>query len=409
MDLLTLDRTTFLPKELVEGYTSLIWTERFREAGEWELVTSDINRTRALLPIGSLVTLRDVSEVMFVESHSMLREKDGGIGLKVIGRTFETFLENRVLLPTVYNESWAVYGKYKDSEFISLMLWNHLVNTTGEDPTRTARTQDSKTGIPNVVVTDSGTLTDVTKSWALESGEVYGRFKEILVSSSYGIRAIRPVRSTGNVMTFDTTRTANRGKVTKTVTSNITKLCIDVYNGTDRTATQSVVEPVVLNYGAGHIDSPEYLISNRSFRNMATISASTGTASIWPNVTPPPNQNTTGLDRRTLFVDAGAKGDTQLLADYETAAYQKGYSELAKHQQTSIFDGAMSLLSPFLYQKDYFLGDKISLMGEFGFQEDMYVSEYTRTMDVEGERGYPSLVATEEFEVQSRKTEGPMQ
>jgi len=193
-------------------------------------------------------------------------------------------------------------------------------------------------------------------------------------------------------MTFDTSRTTNRGVVTKTTTNNISQLRLDVYNGLDRTRHQSDREPVMFHYDSGHIDEPEYLFSSKDLKNMAVVNTSLGTVMVWPDITPAPNQNVSGLARRSLFLDGGKPGDDMLYNDFMLAVTQKARIELTKHNRALLFDGAISAVTPYKYNSEYFLGDKVTLLAQYGFEESMIVSEYIRTEDAEGDRGYPGLI-----------------
>jgi len=391
MDVVRLDSVTYYPDTLIEGYNSMVWTERFRENGDFEMKTPKVAETRTLLPEGKMLGLLDSKEVMIVETHSIGRDSEGYPELTITGRTVETFLENRVLGHIYHDTPWQVYRLYTPSEFVSLILWNHVVNTTGEDPSRAWITNFPYTAIPQVVTTDSTSRIDTTKTWWLEPGVVYDQLRDILALTELGVRAIRPPGTTGNVMTFDTSRTVSRGTVSKVLTSNIPELRLDVYNGINRTRWQSTVEPVIFHYEAGDIEDPEYLFSIKDYKNLAMVIGSMGTAEIWPDVTPAPDTTVAGFARRTLYVDVGKVDDTMTAPDYLAAITQKGRLELKKHNLTTVFDCAISPLSPYKYGEHYFLGDYVTLLAEYGFESSMIVSEYVRTEDQAGDRGYPGL------------------
>jgi hypothetical protein len=103
------------------------------------------------------------------------------------------------------------------------------------------------------------------------------------------------------------------------------------------------------------------------------------------------DQNVAGFNRRVLMVDGGTQG-SQVLADFNAANIQKAKIELKKHNRAVLFDGTISPLSPYKYNSEYFLGDKVTLLAEYGYEAQMQVSEYVRTEDAEGDRGYPGLI-----------------
>jgi hypothetical protein len=386
MDVLRLNSSTFLPDTLIEGYSSMIWTERNVEAGEFQLKSNLIAQTQLTLPERSMITLRDTKEVMIVESHS-IDHSDDGPELTVTGRTFETFLENRGLMPTVYGEGWPVYKEYTPSDMLSLLLWIHLVNSSGEDPTRPDTLMDLYTAIPNLVVTNSASRPETASNWTLEASIAYQRVRDFLTLAKLGIRNIRPTDTSGSVVSFDTSRTISRGEITKTVMDSITQLRVDVYDGADRTRNQTALGPVIFHYDSGHIDSPSYLFSSKDLKNMVQLYTSYGNLDIWPEGGDP---MVSGLDRRVLLVDGGSQGD-QDINDFMALATQKAFIELSRRGRTVLFDGAISHVSPYVYNRDYFLGDQVTLLAEYGFEQSMIVSEYVRTEDSDGDHGYPGL------------------
>jgi hypothetical protein len=391
MDVMKVDPTSYLPGPLVEGYSSMIWTERFLEVGDFHLTTPKIEETKLLIPEGSLITLRDSREVMLVETHNIEVSKEGIPELKVDGRTLESHLDNRAL-GNVYQTPWVAYKQYKTSEISAYLLWNFLVNTTNQDPGLVGGIKDPKDAVPGFVVTDSTTIVEAVKEWSLQEGQVYSQFRDILNLGNLGVRGIRPPGTTGNVMTFDTSGGGSRGDVSKVSTPNITGFRLDVYNGLDRTRFQSDREPVIFHYDSGDIDEPKYLLSIKDYKTSAVVVSSIGLTEVWPftGITPP-STPPTGLDRRVLFVDGGTQGDATL-PDFTASVIQKGMVELAKHNRMILFDGAISPISNYKYGADYFLGDSVSVLAQYGFEAEMVIAEYIRTEDHEGDRGYPTLV-----------------
>jgi hypothetical protein len=390
MDILKLE-DSYLPGPMVEGYTSMIWTERFTEAGDFSLVTPQIQEMKLLIPEGSLLTHRETEEIMQVETHNIEVDDDGIPNLVVEGRTLETASEKRAAMG-VHGEPWSSYKNYTASEIASLLLWTYLVDTTGQDASRVGGTHDVDDAVPGFVVTDSTTLAEVAASWSLQEGVVYSQLRDILTLGRLGVRAIRPPGTTGNIMTFDTSGGGTRGDVSKVSTPGISGVRLDVYNGLDRTRFQTDREPVIFHYDSGHINSPKYLSSIKDFYNVALVTSSLGVTEVWPETgTTPPSTPPTGLDRRVLFVDGGTQGDA-LLADFTQSVIQKGMVELAKHNRMILFDGQISAVSPYKYKTHYFLGDDVSLLAQYGFEDEMVVAEYVRTEDKDGDRGYPTLI-----------------
>jgi hypothetical protein len=390
MDVLRLDAATAVADLLIDNYVSMIWTERFYGSGDFELRTHQIEKTRADLPQGALVSLRDSDEIMVVHTHNMSRDEAGKPTLIITGRGLDTIMEKRVLLSTVYNVPWATPQLYTPAEYLALLMWNALVNTTGEDPTRPRSDQhiwDTWTAVPNLVVTDSSTISASAIQWWLKSGQSSSRVEELIKLTEYAIRNIRPKNTNADVISFDTSDTVSRGSVIRTYTEGITEMCLDVYNGLDRSLEQTSRPPVVFRWDFDHILSPEYVMSDSSYMNMARISSSIGIFTVYESGA----AESIGLDRNILYLDGGDIGDQDPLI-FQVALEQKAIAELRKHQQMVYFDGKISAANPYTYGTDYTLGDIVTLSGEFGFSSSMIVSEYIRNEDTSGEQSYPGLV-----------------
>lgn len=387
MDVLRLDPTTYLPDALIEDYSSMIWTERYSGAGEFKMKSSQVLGTLDFLQEGRLITLLDTKEVMIIETRSVGVDNNGYPEVTVTGRTFETFLEQRAITALTYNEPWKALKQYKDSEMASLLLWNTLVNSTGQDPTRSGTIQSTLTAIANLGVTISSNLTETASDWWLESGEVYEFFTNVLSIEALGIRSIRPSGFSASLISFDTTNTSSRGAIIKTPTSGITKLCLDVYSGLDRTDSQTIREPIIFHYTSGDIDEPSYLRSIRDYKNMAIVTSSIGVLEV--QGIPPAGS---GMNRRILYLDGGDIGDLEY-AVFSEALKQKAKAELQQHNMLYMFDGAISPLARYKYGVDYNLGDTVTVMAGYNVHQTMMVSEYIRTEDAEGDRGYPGLSA----------------
>lgn len=429
MDVLPLDKDTFLPDGLVEGFTSKIWTERYGPAGDFQFKTPLINETREKLPEDTLITLRDSDTVMVVENHEIGVDEDGIEELTITGRTFETFLEKRYIVGD-YGVPWALQLNYTVQDALMLYIWNSVVNPHLYDVTRPGDVPHiAQDNIPNVLVSDSvvptsGPITypgadegefdpsDLvsTQEWWIGSGQIYKQVVDFLNVGKLGIRIIRPVS------VFQMIADINAGgAITKIPSSGSSggtdpifwdyggdHLRFDIYNGRNRTVNPSEVDyqtPVVFRYDAGHLESPKYLFSSKDYMNAAYVASSQGDMFVWdPSAGDYSGPGDTvrlpsGLEYRSMYVDYGTVDDS--VTDLNEALRQRGLAELKLHNRQKILDGAVSPNSKNKYNVDYFLGDYVTFMGKYGVVEDMQVAEYIRTEDAAGERGYPTLVHKE--------------
>jgi hypothetical protein len=422
MDFMTLD-SIYYAETLIEGYRSLIWTERFPNEGEFQLRTPRVAEARSLLPEGTLVTVRESEEVMIVETHSIETNDKGVEELVVKGRSFDTFTENRHLVG-YYQEPYPMLQDYTVQDALMVLLYARMVNTTMLNLTGAGQgDNDPNNAIPNLVITDGvfvyepnhlkgaggggtsrnnpQTNIQQTGEWWLEPGPMHPRVMDFLNIGNLGIRTIRPKSSGGQLLAVSA-----QGVVSKPAgTIPDTKLRLHVYNGRNRTTTptpQYNLTPVVFRADAGHVENPSYLFSKKDFKNVAFVNSTYGSVTVHDETTL--NEETTGqpvvypsgLGRRVIYVDAGTFGDE--VTNYDDALIQKGRAALRKHARITLMEGAISVRTPYVFGTDYSLGDYVTLIGKYGVEQDMQVVEYIRVKDESGSRSYPTLIAKQEAE-----------
>lgn len=356
MQLYKLD-SNFMLEDLIEGYSSLIWTERYRPCGDFVLKTSKIQQTMTALPLGSCVSVLDSKEMMWVENHLITTDEDGNTWLEVSGRSFETFLENRTTLTTSSSIrpdspiTNAATGENNAMRIISstapaaAVIAFRSFESVGYIDTRDELTDwvmvnsVSSTGLP-------------TAERFIERGVTYDVGLKILEEHDDGIRNERPLSSVSNIITY-------------------------IYNGTDRTLS------VILDVNAGHFETTSYLWSNKEHRNIVYV-ASQKDSVIVGSTTMTEFTRRVGSLELPEITDAASPTVAAMLAS-------KGNTYLAQHRKVVLFEGRVSSNIPFIYGVDYFLGDVVKCRGNYGVTQNMKVTEYVRVEDENGEIGYPTL------------------
>lgn len=361
MDLYVLDPISYQPSYLIEGYDSLIWTERYAPAGSFELITSLVDETRMHLPEGTLVAIRESQEIMFVETHEVSIDADSVTKLKTSGRTFETALEHRAMVvnddPISPDYSNAYPGVYLE----------HLIND------KLGSTASLSEAIPNVVgLDDSFIYVDLPDEPFPDPkpGDVYSLVYENLVKYRLGIRNIRPPGALDEVV------------------------YMMIYYGRDRTVDPdplTAAPEVVFHFSVGDILDYSYLSSIRDYKNVAYVYSPLGFQIVYgPGVDP----GISGLDRRILQVDANDLTDAGNIDDV-AAIYYRGITELASHNKVSLLDGEISPNSQYKYGINYYLGDKVTVLGKEGVAQSRRVTEFIRSENIDGEKGWPTLSEVE--------------
>lgn len=360
MDIIKLDPYSFRPTTLVDFYESMIWTERFKTAGDFKLQTSKINYTLDLLPLGSLISLVDSRELMFVEDHEITKnEEDGSETLLVSGRSFETFLEKRASGKSFNSPAGVQPWQFSFDRATSALLYVivYIITQGGIN---------AIDNIDQIYVSVDGSLNErtvETRQYSVTFDSLYNNMMTIANSGNVGIYNYRPDVDGKQIFMF-------------------------VSAGYDRSINQSERDPVVFRAQDGHFKSTKYLFSNRDERNVAYVFSPIGTL-IKPNANT--NPLVSGFNRLALSVNASDITEIQTGMTKNALLSQRALQELAKHKQKVIFEGVVSSSNPYKYGVDYMIGDLVTVQGDYGVNQSMRITEYIRSENFEGEIHYPTL------------------
>lgn len=362
MDLYVLD-SNFLKHDVVDQFISLIWTERYNDSGDINLVMPSNNTYKALLKEGTFVRIDGSKEVMLIDT---VDDKDGTT--TYTGRTLVDFLKQRILRPTwaETTSSWALSG-------FAGVLAGQMVTAM----CIAGGTMDGATILPN----GSREIIPKLKLGPITNGD------SISVPVPYG------TLFDGVKMVCDLDNMGFTMYPTNFVGSNY-DLIFTTYLGKDRTSDQGT-NPIVLFEPA--LDN---LVEVEELRS---ISGYKTNAFAWPDGLTAQNQigyafvngldTAVGFSRRTLMVDASDIN----VSDYAStpllvaALNQKALDALINNNYVRMTNGQIVPQVGFVYGTDYFLGDVIELRGVSDTPQSARVTEYIQSQDATGYKAYPTL------------------
>lgn len=417
----------YYPEAVVEGYTSLIWKEGFRSAGEFELKTHDIQKTLDLLPKGTLVSLLDTNEVCIVTKlHIGTDEEDKDV-LTVGGTALWVYiLGNRVTRShTLFrtgddpNAVSTVNLIFKIPDHLAFVLYSGIVfphSEGGYPVTRKYFDLPFNAMVPHTAISQS--VSDkggfYRTKWPPPNESRLDSVSAILdLDQKYGVRTVRPNGVSANIYT--PTLTSLRGEGTMTVHHNIDKMLFDIYEGVDRTLQND--GRVMFRYDSGDIESSEYLSSIEGHKNFVSSHYEINPET-FPNNKPAEmhellwekdqrvdkwgtpmlgnsaaRKYVNGLDFRHGQVAASVNVKEEGITDANLGRIQAdGYKYLRENPELEMLTADISPYTQFVYKEQYNLGDFVLVQGKYGDVQKMVVSEYTRTKEVTEERGFPTLI-----------------
>lgn len=348
--------------KVVDIFESLIWTERFSAAGDFELTLHSTLENRNLFPAGTRLAINESYRVMTVETIEDGTDDSGNEILKVSGPSLESILQNRAARGSLSDLTTEAKWSITDLPAAIARKVFHDICVTG--------TLDPGDVIPNINETSifsPGTIPEPSTSVTieLEPMSVYDAETQICGMYALGFRLVR--------------------------NGDSPQLYFDVYSGSDRTTQQTSLQAVIFSPGLGNLQKTKELTTVTPYKNVAYVISPVGHQIVYAQGA---DSTTAGFDRRVLIVKADDINDT-VAADATAKMIQRGNQELAKNRRMSAFDGEINQNSAYKYGTDYQLGDLVDLQNKDGAISQMRVTEQIFVSDKEGERSYPTLTLNE--------------
>lgn len=343
--------------EMVDSFNSLIWTERCRAMGDFQLLINSTLQNRTRFTAGTRLAIKDSYRVMTVETVEDTTDADDRKILKISGPSLEEILEDRVAMSALTdlttNPKWVLTGT---PGVIARKIF-HDICVTG--------ILNAGDIIPVIeasifpVDTISEPVVEITIE--IDPTTVYKAIKSVCDLYDLGFRLVRGL--------------------------DTSLLYFDVYAGSNRTTQQSTLPAVVFSPDLDNLQNTTELTTIDLYKNVAYVVSPVGHAVVYPLDVDP---STAGLDRHVLLVKADDITDTDP-AVASAKMIQRGKEELSKSRTFSAFDGEIDQSSQYKYGVHYNLGDIVEMRNIDGATSVMQVTEQIFSQDESGERSYPTL------------------
>lgn len=354
----TLDSSTLRRDQIIEGFESIIWTERYQVSGDFQIVIKSTPQSRSLLAVGTWLGLNVSKYVMIVDTVSDETDQSTGArNITVTGKSLENLFNDRVAMPvisdTTTNPNWVVTATPGD--VIRFMVQQICVVCVLDQHDTIPFYRAGMLLPPGNIPEPSDTIVVTAQPDTL-----YNTITQIANTYGLGFRLIR---------------NGDKGEI-----------YFEVYMGNDLTSDQTIFNPVIFDPNLDNLEGITQLTSSALVKTVAYVYALNGSAIVYAVGADP---NAAGAGRRVLIVNSTNQdpaGD-----DLDTALAQEGLIALASQTPVYSFDGELTASVPYIYGVDYNLGDLVEERNSDGFGNQMVVTEQIFSEDNTGTKSFPTL------------------
>jgi hypothetical protein len=381
MEFYTLD-ANFNKETIIEGYTSAIWTERYSKSGDFEIVFTDkVYSALSQVDEGAFIQEKDSIRVGIIEEQIF---KDGTVTVK--GNHLENFLAKRPFR-TAYSLGANVWSLFSTSpRFAMWTVMFYFCTDTGLSANVPGMKFKDREAFSNLEIGLPDQYSEpLTSDFAIPFGNIYDALNYIAEPNGVGWR-FYPVP---NGSSYD--------------------LFYNSYYGVDRSFNQSAVPPVIFSQDLDTLKNIEELHSMSSYITTAHTFApkidpseySYNPAEIVGYAEAPGSNAFRDFDRRSIAVSYdditpedyhwwNSSSDNGILKALDVLN-ARATDLIANNNFIRIVDGEIVHNNENHYNRDYFMGDIVTLKGAHGAYQNARIIEYIRSEDGTGHKEYPTI------------------
>lgn len=332
--------------QVIEIYTSMIWTTRYYTAGDFELYAPATPELLSTLQRGYyIVRDDDLTQCMIIANFEVKTDVENGDYITITGQSLKSILNRRIIwTQTVLNGN------------VETMI-RKLVTDNAINPTIAAR------AISNLVLGDTIGLTGT-----IEAQYTGDNLADTLtaIGQTYGI---------GWDVLLDL-----ENKQFKFV----------LLQGVNRTYAQNTVPRVIFSNEYENLLTTDYKYNSDNYKNVALVAGEgEGTARKTQTI-----GTATGLNRYELFVDARdvSSNDGEITeTEYNNLLLERGAQNLAETVITESIEGEIEPNYTYKLNRDYFLGDIVEVVNDYGVTMSPRIIEVIECTDVNGYTCVPTF------------------
>ena len=330
--------------DIIDSSSSVIWTPSYYDVGDFEIYIQASKRNINLLQEERYVMRQDSDMVGIIEKVKVITDVEDGDYILASGRCLKSLLARRI----IWNQT-NLAGKTE-------AIMRSLINDNVINPVNSARK------IPNVILGELKGFTEKT-DFQSTGEELLEKIIELCKASEIGWKVF-----------------INESK----------QIVIDFYKGTNRSYSQTENPYIVFSPDFDNLLTTETEIDTQSLRNVALVAGEgEGTDRTTTTI-----GTEAGLSRRELFVDARdlSSNNGEIEADkYLQILQERGKEKLAAAGEFFKVSGEAETKITYEFGKDYFLGDLVTVVNEYGITANTRILEVIECEDENGHTIIPTF------------------
>lgn len=343
--------------QVIEGFESFIWTERYSDAGDFIIVTKSTFENRSLLAPDTRIGKTGSTYIGVIDTIDDDIDQEGKRMINVTGKMFENILNDRMAMPALANlnetPAWTMTGTPGDvvrQAFHEICVFGVL------SPLDTIPFFTEGTLLPPGNIPEPSDIVTISAP----PDTLFNTIKKICDTFGLGFRFVK--------------------------NGDLGQIYFEVYVGSDRTSGQSILPAIVFDPQLENLSQVRQLTSTAIKKNVAYVFSQNGAVMVY---SPTATQTETGSERRVLFINSSNTADAG--PDLTAALQQEGILALSAQRDVYSFDGQLPPTLSLTYGVDYGLGDIVEERTSSGFGNLMVITEQIFVSDNQGNRSYPTL------------------
>lgn len=339
--------------DTIDDYESLIWTPRYFEPGDFEIYMKANPRSVSLLQLDNYVTRPDSDMVGIIESVKIESDPENGDHIIASGRDLKSLLDRRVVWSMTNIEDTVENG-------VRRLLTENFIS-----PTLAVR-----------------------------------KMENFVLGGSQGFTEVMSAQYTGeNILEIVVNLCKQNGIGFRVILNEEKNFEFQMYAGTDRSYNQTENPFIVFSPEFENIVSSDYFHNKSTLKNACIVGGEgEGRSRRFKDV-----GTASGLNRRELFVDArdisseleevdsNGEHKTMSVAEYNGLLIQRGKENLAECPETITFEGEVESIRQYVFNRDYFLGDMVTVKNSCGVSRHTRVIEVIQSHDESGHLTIPAF------------------